>query len=70
MKDLTVTVNGESRTVESSAIAGLLRSLGHDPRRAAVAVAINDEVVPRARWTERQIVAGDRIEIVGAVQGG
>ncbi len=70
MKDLTVTVNGEARTVERSGIDGLLRSLGHDPHRAAVAVAINDEVVPRARWTERQIVAGDRIEIVGAVQGG
>ena len=67
---VVVVVNGERRTLEGSGIDGLLRSLGHDPDRRGIAVAINDEVVPRAQWSGREIVAGDRIEVVGAVQGG
>jgi thiamine biosynthesis protein ThiS len=36
---------------------------------AGVAVAVNELVVPRGRWSQ-QVIAGDRIEIVTAVQGG
>ena len=67
---VAVVVNGQDRTLDESGIDGLLRALGHDPRRSGIAVAINDEVVPRAHWRRREIVDGDRIEIVGAVQGG
>jgi sulfur carrier protein len=67
---VAVVVNGERRILDGGGIAGLLRSLGHDPHRAGIAVAINDEVVPRAQWSGREIVVGDRIEVVGAVQGG
>jgi sulfur carrier protein len=34
------------------------------------AVAINDEVVPRPEWATRAVAAGDRIEVLTAVQGG
>jgi sulfur carrier protein len=34
------------------------------------AVAVNGEVVPRRDWAQRQLMAGDRIEILTAVQGG
>lgn len=34
------------------------------------AVAVNDEVVPRGDWSQRQLSAGDRVEVLTAVQGG
>lgn len=67
---IDLTVNGEPATVAADAIPGLLRALGYDPEQQGVAVAVNAEVVPRSRWAESKIAAGDRIEIVGAKQGG
>lgn len=35
-----------------------------------VAAAVNDRVVPRGAWATTVLRAGDRVEIVTAVQGG
>ena len=67
---IDLTVNGEPATVAADAIPDLLRALGYDPEQQGVAVAVNAEVVPRSQWAESKIAAGDRIEIVGAKQGG
>ncbi len=37
--------------------------------RRPVAVAVNGEVVPRSEWT-RVVRDGDRVELLGAAQGG
>jgi sulfur carrier protein len=66
----TVTVNGQLRALDERRLAELMRALGHDPARPGIAVAVNDEVVPRSQWTVRTVRSGDRIEIVGAEQGG
>jgi len=68
--DRSITVNGERRDYEGGAMDALLRSLGLDPHRPGIAVAINDEIVPRGEWARRRLQPGDRVEIVGAVQGG
>ena len=65
-----ITVNGETWPRPVDSIDALLRALGHDPERPGLAVAVNDAVVPRREWPERSIRAGDRVEIVAAVQGG
>ena len=36
----------------------------------ALALAVNRAVVPRRRWVEYAIAAGDRVEIVRAIGGG
>lgn len=66
---MTVTVNG-APTEHVGSIADLVAA--RDGGRAArgIAVAVNDEVVPRASWETFIPHAGDRIEIVTAVQGG
>jgi sulfur carrier protein len=69
-KPILITVNGEARSHDGGAIDQLLRALGHDPEQPGIAVAINEEVVPRRAWGERLVMAGDRVEIVAAVQGG
>lgn len=67
----TVTLNGEPREVEAGArVVDLLRSLGHDPQRPGVAVAVNGEIVGRGSWADTTLSDGDRVELVGAVQGG
>ena len=36
----------------------------------ALAIAVNREVVPRARWRERRFAAGDKVDLVRAIGGG
>lgn len=66
---LRVLVNGEPREVPAgSTLASLLERLGLSDRR--LAVAVNREVVPRARYASRSLAADDRVEILEAVGGG
>ncbi len=69
------TVNGEPRPdAHGSRLDELVAALvpgsvvGGAPR--GVAVALNDAVVPRGAWTTTVVAAGDRVEVVTAVQGG
>jgi sulfur carrier protein len=63
-------VNGERRRVPAADVRALLGALGFDPAGRGLAVARNGEVVPRDAWEATTLAPGDRIEIVGAVQGG
>jgi sulfur carrier protein len=68
---VTVSLNGDPRELPDGAtVADVVRSLGHDPERPGVAVALNGEVVPRAAWAGTSLARGDRVEVVTAVQGG
>ena len=63
-------VNGERRRVAATDVRGLVAVLGLDPAGRGLAVARNGEVVPRGRWETTALAPDDRIDIVGAVQGG
>jgi sulfur carrier protein len=63
-------VNGERRRAAATDLRALLRALGLDPAGRGLAVARNGEIVPRAAWETTTLAPDDRIEIVGAVQGG
>lgn len=63
-------VNGEPRRVAARDVRTLLGELGLDPEGRGIAVAVDHAVVPRAEWSERVLAPGQRVEIVGAVQGG
>lgn len=63
-------MNGERRTVKASAVGALLAELGYDAAGRGLAVARNGEVVPRSAWGTIALAPGDRIDVVGAVQGG
>jgi sulfur carrier protein len=67
--EATIVVNGETRAAISGAtVADLLRDLGLDGGR--VAIERNLEILPRQKWIETRIEAGDRYEIVQFVGGG
>jgi sulfur carrier protein len=40
------------------------------PDGRGVAVAVDAEVVPRSAWDEVELVDGQRVEILAAIQGG
>jgi len=63
-------INGELREcADGLSIDELLEALDIEQRRG-VAIARNDRVVPRSRWTEERLEDQDRIEIIRATQGG
>ena len=66
---MIVFVNGERREVDGPATVETVLGLdGHAPR--GFAVAVDGEVVPRARHRTTELSEGARVEIVTAVQGG
>jgi thiazole synthase len=66
---LTVTINGETRTLSQPVtLAELVRQLGYDQRR--IAVEVNREVVPLPEHPRHRLAAGDAVEIVTLVGGG
>ncbi len=66
-----IVVNGESREVaDGLGLTDLLRDMQLPPEQRGIAVARNGDVVLRASWPETTLRAGDRLEILHAVQGG
>jgi sulfur carrier protein len=68
---MTVELNGEPVEIGTEAtVATAVERLGVGGERRGVAVAVDGEVVPRSAWDSTKLADGQRIEIVGAIQGG
>ena len=65
---MRVTVNGESREIAASSVGALLAELDYEGTHFAI--ALNYDVVPKSRWAETSLKAGDEIEIITPRQGG
>jgi sulfur carrier protein len=66
---MKITVNGDEHVLDAgTTVAGLVASLGLEPR--GIAVAVDGEVVTRRTWGERALVAGEQVEVLQAAQGG
>ena len=65
---MRVIVNGEPREIAASHVDALLAELDYEGSHFAI--ALNYDVVPKSRWAETQLKAGDEIEIITPRQGG
>lgn len=66
---MNLTVNNEPVETTATTLLGLVEeTLGELPG-AGVAVAVDGDVVPRSDW-DRELVEGQNIDILTAVQGG
>lgn len=65
---MRVTINGETREIAALSIDALLSELDYEGTHFAIAV--NYDVLPRSRWAQTQLKAGDEIEIITPRQGG
>lgn len=70
--DQHILVNGEQvDIVHERALRELLTEFGiHADSTRGVAVAVNEEVIPKRKWSGVTLRPGDRVEIVTAKQGG
>jgi sulfur carrier protein len=65
---MRVTVNGERKDVTATCVGALLAELAFEGTHFAIAV--NYDVVPRARWSQTRLAEGDMVEILTPRQGG
>jgi len=69
---MEIQLNGKPLTLTdgTTQLVDFLQSQGVSLEARGVAVALNDEVVPRMQWADVQLQPNDRVEIVTARQGG
>ncbi|MFC4059810.1 sulfur carrier protein ThiS [Planomonospora corallina] len=66
---MNVMINGTAHELPAGAsVAQAVRRL--TDATSGVAVAVNDEVVPRGAWESTPLTETDRVEVLTAVQGG
>jgi sulfur carrier protein len=63
-----VIINGEAREIAATHVDALLGELDYEGTHFAIAV--NYDVLPRAKWAQTPLQAGDAIEIITPRQGG
>ena len=64
-----VTINGEAREISDGlTVSTLLESLGLHPR--LIVVEYNRDILPRERYDQTDVRAGDNFELVHFVGGG
>ena len=68
---MTIELNGERVELkEPVTVATVVEHAGANGERRGVAVAVDGEVVPRSAWDRTELSEGQRVEVVGAIQGG
>lgn len=66
--EFTVTINGESRRIRATSIAGVVEELGLPA--ATLLIEHNGDALQRAEWANRVVSEGDRFEILRVAAGG
>ena len=65
-----ITLNGKPAEGDGRTIADLLQSIDVPAEGRGIAVAVDAEVVPHSLWDSTALADGQRVEVVGAIQGG
>jgi sulfur carrier protein len=66
---IAIELNGEVRMIsDSDSVQDLIDALSLTNQ--ALAIAVNREVVPRAKWHEYRFASGDKVDVVRAIGGG
>ncbi|MDB5891519.1 MAG: thiS [Polaromonas sp.] len=69
MTTLMISLNGKPLHTEAPTLQALLLAQGYALGNA-FACAVNSSFVPRARWPEQPLHAGDRIDVITPIAGG
>ncbi|MDN5744414.1 MAG: sulfur carrier protein ThiS [Nocardioidaceae bacterium] len=67
---MNIICNGQTWPEAPSTISALLLARWGEPCPAGIAVAVNQDILPRQEWPTHSLLEGDVVEIVTAVQGG
>jgi len=67
---MNILINGQATDMpQNSTITDVLLHI-EQKQTGGIAVALNDMVVPKGKWTTSQVVDGDKVLIIKASQGG
>jgi sulfur carrier protein len=67
---MNITVNNEVyELAEGSSLEAVIGQL-QIPETKGIALALNEEIIPKSEWQKVNISEGDKIIIIGAVAGG
>lgn len=66
---MEITINNEKLSINNPNLAQILQSRLGD-KTAGIAVAVNQEVIPKAMWPDFVLKEKDEILIIKATQGG
>ena len=67
---MDISLNGAPHSFDGASLIELLAAQAIDQSKKGVAVAINEEIVPRAEWATASLKSGDVVEIVRPHSGG
>ena len=65
---MTIKVNQEPFVSKSDLLSGILEEMNLSPK--GIAVAVNNEVIPRLDWEQTVLKENDHVMIIKATQGG
>jgi len=66
-----IVLNGEEKEIpKEMTVMELLEEIGVKFREVGLAVAINEEVIPKSEYTTKKVREGDKVEVVQLVGGG
>lgn len=68
MEVFMVKLNGQTADIAGKSIAEIVENFGYNPAR--VAVELNGNIVPKAKYAETVVKENDTLEIVSFVGGG
>ncbi|MBK3518847.1 sulfur carrier protein ThiS [Carboxylicivirga marina] len=67
---MNILINGQATDMpEKTSINNVLQHI-EQHQTGGIAVAVNDMVIPKSKWSTSQIIDGDKILIIKASQGG
>jgi sulfur carrier protein len=68
---MNVTINQNETTLEKgTTIKDLIESYGYEAYGEGLAVAINDQVIPKNQWDQYTLAEHDDVTLIQATQGG
>lgn len=69
---MKIQVNGQEKLFNKQTSLNLIDILEEFDvkEQRGIAIAVNDQVIPKSRWTQAELADGDVIEIIRATQGG
>jgi sulfur carrier protein len=67
---VTVEVNGQTVDLSDDVVLSDVVAREGATEGRGVAVAVDGEVVPRGDWASTRLHEGQKVEVVGAIQGG
>lgn len=67
---MEVLVNNKLYAVQPATTVAALLQFIQLPSANGIAIAINNEVIPKTQWDQQTLQAADRVTIIRATQGG